>query len=77
MPEESSGSPSDGTPKGMVELDGQMLMMQKKLQLIEKVKYKPDKNLCKRALQNGVAECNGEDLLTECNFFFFKNTEYS
>ena len=27
---------------------------------------KPGENLCKRALQNGVAECNGADLLAEC-----------
>ena len=27
---------------------------------------KPDVDICKGALQTGVAECNGEDLLTEC-----------
>ena len=27
---------------------------------------KDDGNLCKRALRNGISECNGEDLLTEC-----------
>ena len=52
----------------MEELDGQMLMMhlrikQKKLQLLGKVIANPEENLCKRALQNGVAEINVEDLL--------------
>ena len=52
------------TPKGMLELDGQMhlIIKQKKLRLIGKVMAKQDNNLCKGALINGVAECNGEDL---------------
>ena len=52
-------------------MDGGVMLInltikQKKLRLIEEIMAKDSDDLCRRVLRNGVKECNGEALLTEC-----------
>ena len=60
-----------GTPKWMLELDGQMVSMkwrvvERRLRVLGKTMDKDENNLRKQALLAGHNICNGEHLLAEC-----------
>ena len=65
-------APKQGTPKGIIELDSNMLLMKNRIMLnkltyVGKIMAKSeDINMCRRALLNGRDTCKGKDLLTEC-----------